>query len=60
MKDIPFFNGFYTKVGGELLISYPGYPYVKAHINYGGDIYALAGLDEYSSATVTLHKKANI
>ena len=38
LKDIPFYNGYYTKTGEYILVAYPGYPYMKVCINNGDDI----------------------
>ena len=71
MVDIPYYNGYYVDAGEPLLIAYPGYDYIKAAINYGADLWeqagllgrapaklwATAGLDEHSTATVTLLEK---
>lgn len=44
LKDIPYYNGYYTKTGESLLIAYPGYEYIKAAINNGDDLWDVAGL----------------
>ena len=54
MEDIPYYNGYYTDNGEPLLVAYPGYPYIKAGINNGDDLFALAGLGEEDTATVSL------
>ena len=45
LKDIPYYNGYYTDNGEPLLIAYPGYDYIKAAINNGDDLWEVAGLD---------------
>ena len=57
LEDIPYYNGFYTKNGEPLLVAYPGYPYVRAGFNNGGDLYDVAGLTENATATVVLREK---
>ena len=37
IKDIPYYNGYYTLKGEKLLVAYPGYPYIKVCINNGDD-----------------------
>lgn len=56
MEDVPFYNGYYTRAGEPLLCAYPGYPYVKACINSGEDLYELAALTDGCTASVTLHE----
>ena len=46
LSDIPYYNGYYTRNGEPLLVAYPGYPYIKAAINNGDDLYTVAGLPE--------------
>ena len=57
MEDIPYYNGYYTQIGEPLLIAYHGYPYIKAAINNGGDLYEVAGLSEDDTAAVTLFER---
>ena len=57
LEDIPYYNGFYTRNGDALLVAYPGYPYVRAGFNNGGDLYDVAGLTENATATVVLREK---
>ena len=57
LEDIPYYNGFYTKTGEALLVAYPGYPYIRAGFNNGGDLYYVAGLTEDATATVVLRQK---
>ena len=54
LDDLPYYSGYYVNVGEQLLVAYPGYDYIKAAINYGADVWDLAGLDESMTATVTL------
>ena len=57
LTDQPYYNGFYTQNGESLLLAYPGYDYIKAHINSGGDLWEGAGLSEGDTATVTLRER---
>ena len=57
MDDLPYYSGYYVDVGQPLLVAYPGYDYIKAAINYGADVWELAGLDESMTATVTLKER---
>ena len=54
MKGLPYYNGYYTQTGQPLLVAYPGYPYIKACINNGDDLWTVAGLAEGDSAEITL------
>jgi len=54
LEDLPYYNGYYTQNSQPLLVAYPGYPYIKAAINNGDDLWEVAGLTEEDTATVTL------
>lgn len=56
LEDVPFYNGYYTRTGEPLLCAYPGYPYVKACINNGDDLYELADLTDDCTASVKLRE----
>ena len=56
LEDLPYYNGYYVDVGEPLLVAYPGYPYIKAGINNGDDLWNVAGLDENCTGTVTLNE----
>ncbi|MBO5544292.1 MAG: tyrosine-protein phosphatase [Oscillospiraceae bacterium] len=56
LEDQPYFNGYYTPTGQSLLVAYPGYPYIRAGINNGDDLWILAGLTENDTATITLRE----
>ena len=57
LDGIPYYNGYYTQTGEPLLVAYPGYPYIKACINSGGDLFTDAKLTEDDTASVTLAAK---
>ena len=57
LKDQPYYNGYYVDANNSLLVGYPGYPWIKAAINYGEDLFEIAGLNEDDTATITLNKK---
>ena len=50
---LPYYNGYYTKNGDPLLVAYPGYPYIKAAINNGDDLWEVAGLHEGDTASIS-------
>ena len=54
LKDVPYYNGYYTRNGAPLLVAYPGYPHIKAAVNDGDDLFVLAGLAQGDTGTVTL------
>lgn len=58
LSDLPYYNGYYVDMGEPLLVAYPGYPFIKAGINYGDDLWVLYELDETCTATISLHEKA--
>lgn len=57
MDDLPYYSGYYVNVNEPLLVAYPGYDYIKAAINYGKDVWVVAGLDESITAAVTLKER---
>ena len=57
LKDLPYYNGFYTQIGEPLLVAYPGYEYIKVTINSGDDLWKVAELSEDDTATVTLNTR---
>ena len=71
LEDIPYYNGYYVDAGEVLLVAYPGYDYIKAAVNYGEDLWetgglqamprtdlwAAAGIEEHTTATVILKEK---
>ena len=57
LLDLPYYNGYYTNTGEELMVGYPGYPYIKVCINNGNDIFYIAELEETDTATIKLNKK---
>ena len=56
LKDIPYYNGYYTGNGQPLLVAYPGYPYIKVGINNGDDLWVVAGLSETDTADIILNE----
>ena len=57
LEDLPYYNGYYTANGEPLLIAYPGYPYIKAAVNNGGDLWEIAGLQEGDTAEIRLQTR---
>lgn len=55
IKDIPYYNGYYTQNGEKLLVAYPGYPYIKVCINNGNDLFSVANLSDTDTATIKLN-----
>ncbi len=56
-EDLPYYSGYYVDVNEPLLVAYPGYDYIKAAINYGADVWEVAGLDASVTASVTLRER---
>ncbi len=54
LENAPYYNGYYTQTGEPLLVAYPGYPYIKACINNGDDLWTVAGLGEGDTADISL------
>jgi len=56
LKDIPYYNGYYTDSGEKLLVGYPGYPYIRVGINNGNDLYEEAEVSDDDTAAIKLNK----
>lgn len=56
VSDVPFYNGYYTQVGGLLVVGYPGYPYIKIAKNYGSDTYEELELNDDVTANISLNQ----
>ena len=54
LKDIPYYNGYYTRSGEPLLVLYPGYEYIHLSINNGDPSWTFYGFREGGTVTVTL------
>lgn len=57
LDDIPFYDGYYCKVGEPLLVGYPGYPYICMNYNYLNTLYDDIGLDDSMSVNIKLNQK---
>lgn len=57
LDDLPYYNGYYVKTGEPLVIGYPGYPHIKVCINNGNDLWVLAGVDENTTAEISLNEQ---
>ena len=57
LKNIPYYNGYYTQPGDALLVGYPGYPHIEAAICNGPSLWKELGLVEGDFAEITLVKK---
>ena len=55
--DIPYYNGYYAKVGNVALVSYPGSEYLIAAICNGGSLWDEASVDENTTAKISLAEK---
>lgn len=54
LQDVPYYNGYYTRTGGLLLVAYPGYEYINLAINNGESSWTAFHCREGDSVTVTL------
>ena len=54
LEGLPYYSGYYVEPGETLLVGYPGYPYIRAGVNFGDDLWETAGLTDGDTATVTL------
>jgi protein tyrosine/serine phosphatase len=55
LKDLPYYNGYYTDTGMPLLVGYSGYPYIRVGINNGDDLYNIAKLNSTDKASIHLN-----
>lgn len=55
--DIPHYNGYYTKTGETMLISYPTYSYVKACICNGDSLWKIANVKNEDIAKIKLRER---
>lgn len=53
---VPYYSGYYGKVGERMLVAYPGYPFIVLAENCGSPMWETAGVSEGDTATVTLDK----
>lgn len=52
MEDIPYYNGYYAVFGDPLVVAYPGSEHVKVTINYGDNLWDVAGVSDKDTVTV--------
>ena len=57
VKGLPYYSGYYNPAGEALLVAYPGYPFIKAAVNFGGDLWEIAGIGAGDTASVILAEK---
>ena len=57
LTDIPYFSGYYVEAYKPLLVGYPGTESIKATINYGNDLWDVAGLRQGDTASICIHEK---
>ena len=55
LEDVPYFDGYYVKVGEPVLVAYPAKTFVFVTYNNEG-IWKKAGLTEGEKAKITLHE----
>lgn len=57
LSDIPYYDGYYGKVGKPLICSYPGRKYVSIAYDITPSMWKQSGCDENTKITVTLREK---
>lgn len=57
VKDVPFYNGYYAKMGSILACGYPGHEHVAIARAQGGSLWKETGVTEKNKVTITLHEK---
>ena len=57
LRDLPYYNGYYSRTDEPLLVGYPGSKHVKAAITNGDGLWEIAGLKDSDTVTVTLVEK---
>ena len=57
LRDLPYYNGYYSRTDEPLLVGYPGSKHVKAAITNGDGLWEVAGLKDSDTVTVTLVEK---
>ena len=57
LRNLPYYNGYYTQTGEPLLVAYPGYPCIAAAINNGDCLWDVAKVSEGDTATITLNER---
>ena len=57
LKNIPYYNGYYCRIGEPLLVGYPGYPHVRVAVNLGDPLWETSGVTTKDTATVTIAKR---
>ena len=54
LKDVPYYNGTYTKTNAPFLSGKPNEQYITAKTAFGEDLWTLYGVSDSDTATVTL------
>ena len=57
LTDIPYFTGYYVEAHKPLLLGYPGKETIKATINYGNDLWDVAGMRQGDTVSIFMHEK---
>lgn len=55
--DIPFYNGYYSRMGDPLLCAYPGYEKLHLANNNGSDLFVDMNAKDDDKVTITLKEK---
>ena len=57
LTDIPYYNGYYTKIGDPILIAYPGRENIWLQNNFGSDSWLDLGMKESDSVIISLNQR---
>ncbi len=57
LKDVPYYDGFYAKVGDQFLLAYPGYGNIEARICSGDSLWDVAKLKEGDTVSISRREK---
>ncbi|MBR2742613.1 MAG: tyrosine-protein phosphatase [Clostridia bacterium] len=57
LKDIPYYNGYYTKFHDPLLVAYPGSQHIRATFNSGNTMWTDSGVTETDTADIIVFEK---
>lgn len=56
-EDVPFYDGYYVKVGEPLIVGYQGYPHIDFATNNKANCYQNLELGENDTMKITLNEK---
>ena len=54
LRGVPYYNGYYGRVGSPILVAYPGNKFIKAALNFGDSLWEAVGVNGDDTASVSL------